>query len=173
MSDADRRAAARSLAAAPSTIGGLHGAVKERLANISSLFVLDEKNEPRAPIIFDGWLPPKDATNEEQFPFLVLRPRAGTDSPQGADENASATIEIIIGTYSDTNDGWFDVLALIDAIRIDLGAAPTIDGSAFEQIGPLSWTIPEEQPRPQWFGTVTTIWQLPRPKRVESLNPEG
>lgn len=169
-----RAEAARALAAAPSTATGLHHRLKERLEVVAAAFpILETKSgEPRAPEVIDGWLPPRDA-EADRFPFLILRPRAGTDSPQAADENSTVTIDVVIGTYSDTDDGWIDVLLIVDAIRADLGAEPAIDGTAFEQVGPLTWQIPEEQPRPQWFGTVTTVWNIPRPQRVEARNPEA
>lgn len=178
MSLSARVEAARSLAAAPSTIMGLHLRLKERLQVVADRFPLmpTKSGETRAPVIFDGWVPPKTNTGEladEQFPFFAVRPKSGTDTVQGADENGTATVEIWIGTFADDDDGWLDVLILIDAIRADLGMAPTIEGTAFEQVGPLTWQLLDQQPRPQWFGTVTTIWQMPRPQRVEARNPEG
>lgn len=159
---------------AASTLAQLHGAIKARLAVVAAAFPLLETktaNSPRPPSVIDGWVPPK-VTDVEMFPFMIVRPSEGSDSEQGADENATARIDIVIGTYSDTDDGWLDVMLLIDAIRNDFGSAPAIDDTAFEQTGPLTWAIPEAQPRPQWFGTVKTIWTLPRPRRVEARNPE-
>jgi hypothetical protein len=172
-----RQDAANSAGAArPATLLGLVDAFEERLGVVAARFPLMEtKTERRAPAVVDGWLPPKKASDagtpaEERFPFLIVRPATGVDSPQGADENAIAVVKVIIGTYSDTDDGWRDVAMIIDAIRNDLGAAPTIDGTGFEHIGPLGWEIPEEQTRPQWFAIMTANWQLPRPRRVEALN---
>jgi hypothetical protein len=160
------------LVAAPGTIAALHGAYKARLADVAAAFpLLETKSGSRAPRLADGWLPPKDAAVED-FPFLALRPLSGADTEQGGDENATAVIQILIGTYSDTDDGWLDVALIIDAIRADLGAGPTIEGTAFEHIGPLTWELPEGQERPQWFGIVKTIWSLPRPRRVEARNPQ-
>lgn len=174
MSDADRRAAAQSNAVGPRTVAALHGALKARLTAVVSGFSLKTKTAYRSPSVIDGWLPPKTAedVDVDRFPFLLVRPRSGADSPQGGDENATAAFQIIIGTYSDEVDGWLDVMLLIDAIRDDLGAEPAIQGSAFEQIGPLTWELQEQQPRPQWFGSVTTQWNLPRPRRVEARNPQ-
>lgn len=157
--------------AAPMTIAGLHQALKTRLAVVASGFLLEAKTGRRAPSVLDGWLPPKQDSDVENFPFLIVRPRSGADSVQGAEENATATVQVIVGTLSDTDGGWLDVLLLIDAIRADLCAEPSISGTAYEQIGPMTWDIPEQQPRPQWFGTVTTIWQIPRPVRIEARNP--
>lgn len=164
-------AAVHAGVAAPGTICALHNALKTRLNVVAAgLPRFETKTSARAPSVIGGWLPPKPLEGE-QFPFLIVRPRAGEDTEQGADENASASFDIIIGTYSDTDDGWFDVLLLVDAIRDDLLAQPTIEGTAYEHFGPLRWEIPEQQPRPQWFGTVTTNWRLPRPRRVEARNP--
>lgn len=158
---------------AAATLAQLHGAIKARLAVVAAAFpLLETKTASRAPLVLDGWAPPK-VTDAELFPYLIVRPRAGTDTEQSADENSTAAVDILIGTYSDTDDGWLDVMLLIDAIRADLGAAPAIDETAFEQTGPLTWEISELQPRPQWIGTVKTIWTLPRPRRVEARNPEG
>jgi hypothetical protein len=175
MSDADRRAAARANAAGPRTVAALHGALKARLESVAAGFSLETKVEgaPRAPTVIDGWLPPKtgDDVDSSRFPFLLVRPRSGVDTQQAGDESATASVQIIIGTYSDEVDGWLDVMMLIDAIRVDLGAEPAIQGTAFEHVGPLSWELQEQQPRPQWFGSVTTQWNLPRPRRVEARNP--
>jgi hypothetical protein len=133
---------------------------------------LPTKAATRDPRIVDGWLPPKIAEAEE-FPFIIVRPRLGADTVQGADEDARATVDLIVGVYGDTDDAWHDVLLVIDAIRQSLGAGPVLEGTAFEQVGPLAWVLPEDQPRPQWFGTVTTVWSLPRSARVEARNPEA
>ncbi len=100
-----------------------------------------------------------------------MRPRTGSDAVQGAGQDATATVEIIIGTFLDEEDGWIEVVKIIDAIRIDLAAAPVLAATAFEQSGPLTWELLEEQARPQWLGKVTTIWTIPRPRRNESRNP--
>jgi hypothetical protein len=172
MSAEERLAAASMYAASPRTLAGLHAAVRGRMVTLAAGVEFETKTGRRAPTVVDGWLPPKVASEEERYPFLIVRPRAGQDSEQGGDENARATIEIIVGTYGDKDDAWFDLLTLIDAIRNDLGASPAIQATAFEQVGPLAWAIPDEQTRPQWIGTVTTNWSLPRPLRVENRNPQ-
>jgi hypothetical protein len=170
MSAADRLAAAMAHDAAPRTVAGLVSAIKDRLGAVVAGMSLETKSDVRVPTVIGGWIPPKADADVERFPFLIVRPKSGADSVQGADENALAVVEIIVGTYSDTDDGWLDVLVMIDAIRADLGSEPAIEGTAYDHVGPLTWEIPEHQPRPQWFGVVTTNWQLPRPQRVESRN---
>lgn len=152
--------------AAPLTLPDLHKALKGRLQVVADGFPLFEtKSASRAPVVLDGLLPPK-GTDAEQFPFLLVQPSSGTDSPQAGDQNSTAVVGIVVGTYSDSDDGWIDVLLLIEAIRRDLAEVPTITGTAFEHTGPLTWEIPwEQQARPQWLGRVTTTWTVPRPRR--------
>jgi len=171
----DRLEAARVQSAAPGTAMGLQVALRERMKLVAArLPMLETKGqELRAANVLDGWLPPKDADDRDRYPFLIVRPAQGADSAQGADEGAVATFEIIVGTYSDTDDGWFDVMVMIDAIRLELAEAPVLERTSYQHVGPLAWAIPEEQPRPQWHGVVTTNWTLPRPRRVEARNPEG
>jgi hypothetical protein len=163
------------------TLVGLHQAVRGRLATMAAaLSPLETKSGGTAqPAIYDGWVPPKpgssDGVSSEQFPFLILRPREGSDTPPSADQNARATIDILIGIYNDTQDGWLDLLPVIDAIRAEFWDEPVIENTGYEHDGPLTWAIPPVQARPQWLATVTTIWIIPRPRRVEArdpLNPE-
>ena len=169
----DRHEAARAsgLAAGSMDLLGLHRAIMARMSEVAaSLAPFETKTEARAPRVFDGWLPPKASSDEERFPFLIVRLKSGSDSAAGADENATVAVKIIVGLYSDTDQGFFDALSVIDAVRADLGAEPEIEGTGYQHVGPLTWEIPEEQPRPEWFGTITTNWQVPRPQRVEARN---
>lgn len=170
MSDADRIAAATALGLAPRTLLDLHAAVKARLETIAARYEFGAKGGSKTPDVINGWLPPMmaDKLDVSRFPFILVRPKQGKDSEANADANARATVDIIVGTYCDEEDGWFDVAVLIDAIRLDIGSAPILERTAFEHVGPLDWVIPEEQPRPQWFGVVTTTWNLPRPYRAQA-----
>jgi hypothetical protein len=159
--------------AAGLSLKDLHAAFKLRLQVLAAAFPrFETKTDARAPQVIDGWLPPKAGIDAERFPYLILQPRSGADSEQSAAQDGRATFDVVLGTYSDTDDGYLDVLELIEAVRQDLGSQPTLAGTAFEQTGPLTWEIPEEQPRPQWIGRVTTNWTVPRPRRVEARNPE-
>jgi hypothetical protein len=162
-----RHEAAAYRSAAPGTLDSLHEAIKIRMAEVATTFWgLETKTSEHAPIVVDGWLPPLSSAGDERFSFLIVRPKTGTDSEQGANQDARATFEIVVGTYSDTDDGWRDVVHLIDAIRESLAAAPSLASTSFEHTGPLTWELLEEQPRPQWLGRVTTNWTLPRARRV-------
>jgi hypothetical protein len=98
---------------------------------------------PRAPTVIDGWLPPKTGADVEVSSRSCSCARARATTRAGRRSERDRRVDIVIGTYSDTDDGWLDVLLLIDAIRADLGAEPAIAGTAFEHFGPLTWEIPE------------------------------
>jgi hypothetical protein len=118
----------------PATLLGLHDAIEERLARGRRAFPLMEtKTERRAPTVVDGWLPPKKGRRDAgrgAFPVPHRAPGDRSRQRAGRRRERDAVVEVVIGTYSDTDDGWLDVALIIDAIRADLGAAPTIDGTA-------------------------------------------
>lgn len=178
MSAPTRQEAAAYRAAAAGTLDALRGAIMARMAVVAAAFwtLSTKSGTQRAPQVIDSWLPPMATAADERFPYLIVRPKTGTDSEQGGTQNATAEVDIIIGTFSDTYDGGRDVLQLIDAIRENLAAAPTIAETAYEHTGPLAWQLlapadPLTSTRPQWFGVITTNWTLPRPRRVEARNP--
>lgn len=160
MSDAERRAAAAANDASRCTLVGLQHDLMARMETmVEAFWYLSTKTTKRKPRVIGGWLPPKSAT--EDFPFILVRLRSCVD----ADDGAEATVEIIVGTYSDTDDGYLDVVALLDAIRLDLLGAPIV-GEAFEVIGDLKSELDEQQCRPEWGGKVTATLRLARPVRV-------
>ncbi len=170
MKERQEAAIASGLAASLGTLAGLHYKLKERLAVAVAglMFETRIEGETRAPQVLDSLLPPKTDADTENYPFLLVRHRSGNDTVQGVDQNATATVEIVVGTLSDTDDGYLDLLAVIDAVRADLGSQPAIEGTAYEHVGPLAWQVSDQQARPQWIGTITTNWQLPRPQRRDA-----
>lgn len=169
--------------AAAGTLPALHLAVLARMAEIAATVpllttkVVDEGNGDliaREALIFEYDIPPKTSTTEPRFPFFIVAPRRGRDAQAGADEQSTATFEIGIGIYSDTDDGGTDVLLLIDAIRRDLGNRPLLEGTAFAHEGPLDWETPNLGAlRPEWHGVITTTWTLPRPFRSDVATQMG
>lgn len=178
-------------AAGAGTLVGLHRAVKARMESVAEAFWgLETKTTNRAPRVIGGWVVPKGPLVEE-FPFIIVRPSSGSDSSEEQNDRARipdavATFKLIVGTYSDDDDGFLDVLNVIDAIRHSLLSAPTLlladeqdedQATACEHVGPLLWELPasnpdESQPRPQWFGVVTTTFRLPRPEREPTENEQ-
>lgn len=154
---------------APQTLRDLHVAIRARMEEIAPRFagLQTKSGAKRAPRIYDVGLAPKDGKDDERFPAIVVRPRTGTDSAQAGDEASRATVDLIIAIYRDEEDGALDVLAVIDAIRLNIGETPILSGTAFEHVGPLTWEVFEQQALPSiWEGRVTTTWQIPRPQRA-------
>lgn len=181
MSDPTRKEAVSFQAAAPGTISGLQLALIARMKLLAAaLWDLPTKTGADAddvPVHF-GWLPPVKSGDAPRFPYLLVRPHGGEDSIPGGQQTASAAFDIIIGVYTDTDDGEQDLLHVIDAIRIDLAAAPELADTAYSHTGPLTWDLitdadPRRSTRPEWLAVVTTNWTLPRPRRVEARNPEA
>jgi hypothetical protein len=175
MSDPTRDEAVSFQAARAGTLDGLRAAIIARMGVVADKFqfLQTKKGEDRSPEVVDGWLDFLVDNDVERFPFIIVRPTNGKDSPQGAEQDATAIVKLIVGTYSDTKDGFRDAVQVLDAIREDLASAPTIDGTAYEHTGPLEWEVSEEQHRPQWMAVAITNWTLPRPRRVEALNPDS
>lgn len=171
-------------AAAGATLGDLHKAIKARLETALAHASMGSRTGFRVPRIFDGWLPDRAsrakvdetgidaATLRDQFPYVIVRPVSGGDSIDGVDARATATVRLLLGTYSETDsdtfDGWVDLMHLVDLIRLDFATNPVLEGTAFEQTGPLTWEIPEEQAPPHWQGLITSTWTTPRPARGSS-----
>lgn len=145
----------------------------------------------RVPLVHLAWLPPARSVPEtadppdnpgaasDVFPFVLVRPANGSDDSDAA----TVMVALIIGTYSDDDEGIADAIAVIDVLRQVLEERPLLavrtggtdrrdPHGAFEGYAelrlPLAWHVYEEQPRPHWTAVVTTTWTIPRPTRVDA-----
>ncbi len=125
-------------------------------------------NKP--PQVVTGYLPPKDPTRAEpDFPFLIIRLVEGTDAQEGA----TVTVKIIVGTYSeDAQNGWRDVANIVQRIWVELFRRRVI-GGRFRVEYPMKFELPEEQPYPEWIGVMTTVWTVAQPIVEEVFYGEG
>ena len=168
-----------TLAIAPSGLADLQDAIEARMREVAAEMPLlpvrprDQAAtaalpDARPAEVFPMWLPPKDGPDQQQYPFIIVRPRTGQDDAQGKDQASSATWDIILGTYSDDGAGFKDALLLCDRIRLSLHGQPVLGRSAFEHVGPLTWELRQNENRPHWLLVATTVWTLPRPLRVDA-----
>lgn len=112
----------------------------------------------KVPQVLTGFLPSKHSEYGPDFPFVIVRVLKGTD----ASEQSTVTIRLYIGTYSeDEKNGWRDVANIIERIRIEL-LRQRIIGKRFRVELPIEFEIPEEQPIPEWFGTMAMQVIVPR-----------
>lgn len=121
----------------------------------------------KAPQVLTGYLPPKDPGRKEDpdFPFVIVRLGNGQDTQNGA----TATVNLIIGTYSkDSTQGWKDVASIIERIRLELFRKGVI-GKRYRVEYPMKFDMPEEQPYPYWIGIMTTTWAIAHPVEEVSV----
>jgi hypothetical protein len=131
----------------------IEGAVKD--------FRLPVKNgEPRAPKVFNGYLPPKRSGGDDDFPFVLVRADKGSTN----EDSTETKLTIIIGCYTEEFDGHEYCLNIMQRVRMALATLPcgVLGGKHILQF-PISWENFEEQPYPQWFIEMETTWKTNTP----------
>lgn len=110
------------------------------------------------PSIHLGFLPQKTHATIEipEFPFIIIRPLEGQDEVS----NNKTHIKLLFGTESPDNDGFMDVLNLMERVRISLLKVGVLD-SRYAIERPYKWKFYDEQPFPEWVGEAMTLWTLP------------
>lgn len=114
----------------------------------------------RAPQIVNGFLPPKRSTDIDDFPFVLVRPEAGT-TERGAEE---IRVNIIVGCYSEEYDGYEYGVNVIERIKEKICTLPAETlAERYQMRYPLKWNMVPEQPWPQWQIDMETIWVFNSP----------
>lgn len=155
-------------------ITDLSDAVRARLGEVFEQFRLPSDNPDDDPgtlktiTIYDGF-PPKvrrDANGNEvgpELPSVIVRPDSGEDTEgQGNARMSTCEVEMYIVAQRIEDDGYRDIVAIIQKIRTDLLSRPVIDGRYRVEL-PLSWDISEDNAYPQWYGRVSAKINLPQP----------
>ena len=122
-------------------------------------FSLETKKGRRAVKIFKYFLPTKRKETEDDFPLIIIRPFEGEDSKQ-----SDATVKFICGVYSQDEEGIYDLISLMEKVRLALLEDYEINPKfRLEQTEnkPLKWEISEDQPYPQWLGAITATFNVP------------
>lgn len=135
--------------------------LKAFLEDVVKNYQLDTNRlgDVKPPQVVTGYLPPKHAGPEPDFPFVIVRLIDGIDEEDGA----TVTVKIIAGTYSeDAQQGWRDVANILQHIWQELFKRRVI-ANRFRVEYPMKFEFPEEQPYPQWIGIMTTIWTVAHP----------
>ena len=120
-----------------------------------------QSGEHRPPQIVDGFLPPKRSNWNDDFPFVIVRPRTGQVEMGETD----ITVSIIIGCYTEEMDGHRHCLNVASRIRNALTTLPnqTLD-RRFILAFPFKWTCHDEQPYPLWQVDMETRWTTNTPE---------
>ena len=122
-------------------------------------FSLETKKGRRSIKIFKYFLPTKKKETEDDFPLIIIRPFEGEDSKQ-----SDATVKFICGVYSQDEEGIYDLISLMEKVRLALLEDYEINPKfRLEQTEnkPLKWEISEDQPYPQWLGAITATFNVP------------
>lgn len=118
----------------------------------------------KAPTIFDGYLPPKRAMGDDDFPFVIVRAEDGM-SERG---KTIVTIALIIGCYTTETDGYAHCLEIMQRIRTALCELPAQTLAKKYQLAfPITWNNVPDQPYPQWQIEMTTKWVFNTPQMIE------
>lgn len=157
---------------------GLMSAMKELVEDALVSVSVEPGYEP--PKVRLGYLPfetvpdniPEGAaplvnTEVEDEPFVIIRAMTGEDE---AHEQDVAKILILIGTKEVNEQGYMDVLHIMENLRAAIAKKNFIGRDHYEPFGKVKWTIPEEQPWPIWTGIIETNWIIPGVEKEDLLH---
>lgn len=141
---------------------GLTSALRLYIEGAIKDFRLPTKNgKDRAPIIINGYLPPKRHGVEDDFPFVLVRPDKGSTDR----DTTTVEVAIIIGCFTEAFDGHEICLNVMTRIRHALATLPcgTL-ANKYQLQYPVEWENFAEQPWPQWQLDMTTKWAFKAPE---------
>lgn len=122
-----------------------------------------KNGEPRAPRVFNGYLPPKRSGYDDDFPFVVVRP----DSGEVDTEQTTVSVSIVIGCYTEEFDGHEHCLNVMSRIRNALTMMENNTlANRYVLSYPISWSVLEDQPYPQWQLDMETKWTMKTPQCI-------
>lgn len=126
----------------------------------------DEYFAHKVPKIVNGYLPPKRSQKEDDIPFIMVRPDAGTT----ADEETRVEVSIIFGAYSKTDDGYEHCMNMLTVVRTALLSMPFgVLAKRYILERELSWQNYPDHLDAYWQVDLKTVWRL---RTVIPTNPE-
>jgi hypothetical protein len=142
-------------------------ALRARIEEITSTLLMpDSNNGTSAPDVYDAFVPKRRRGDAEpKLPFVVVRPAKGSDN--GAELGAyESTVEVmlLIAVHRPDEDGYRDVLAIVEKIRQSFLPAPVF-GLRYRVERPITWEIAEDESWPNWYGVMTL--QVTVPQMIE------
>ncbi len=149
----------------------LAGELRSFLADVLANVGTEDKNgDIVTPRIVDAYLPPKQSSEADDFPFVIVRPEDGSLERDYVD----VTVGIIIGCYSKEYDGYGFCLIVMERIRAALAMLPAQTlARRFQLLFPIEWENLPEQPYPLWQLTMTTKWRMRAPEIENTMGGFG
>ena len=146
--------------------------IEQDLTKVLRLFIEDAIKDfrmptksgiARAPIVINGYLPPKRSGVEDEFPFVLVRPDKGSTDR----DKTEVEISLIVGCYSEEFDGHefcFNVMTRIRHALTSLYCGTL--ANKYQLQYPIEWENFDDQPWPQWQLDIKTKWAF-RASEVE------
>ena len=130
-------------------------------------FRLESKDGKLAtPQVLNGFLPPKRSTDKEDFPFVIVRPEQGI----GERESEEIHVSIIVGCYSEEFDGFEYGINVIERIKEKICSLPSETlAERYQMRYPVKWSMPTDQPWPQWQIEMETVWIMNSPQNTDNF----
>lgn len=97
------------------------------------------------------------------FPMVLVRPRSIVDdNGESGAQRTQVDVDFVIGARRIGNEGFLDVVSIVERIRRDLLVTPIIENRARLEL-PLESEFGEDDAFPQWFGIVSARFNIPQP----------
>ncbi|MDU5945827.1 MAG: hypothetical protein E6Z15_01970 [Paenibacillus macerans] len=130
----------------------LSGAIKRFIEGVLADYVSEQVQ------VHEGYLPTKTAENihTPDYPYVIVRLHTG----DAQDSGHTVSVLLYFGTKSEDDEGFKDVLNVMEHVRIALLKQRVIENQ-FRMELPYTWELFEGQPQPEWVGMAKTKWTLP------------
>jgi len=124
------------------------------------------KNTTKIPKVIKYDLPLKESDDEPDFPYVLIMPDEGSDD----EEQSTVSVLLQIGAYAEDNEGFADVLNVLQTIRTALLQTAILD-KRYRLNKPLKWSRNRDTQNyyPQWIAVMQTEWTLPLPNEINYI----
>ena len=138
--------------------------LRKLIANAVADYRLPVKNgEARPPQVVNGYLPLKRGSNDEDFPFVLVR----VEGAKTEQDSTVVDVAIIVGCYAETFDGHEYCLNVMSRIRNALTFLPGwILAGKYALNFPIEYSILPDQPYPYWQLDMSTKWAVRTPEVI-------
>lgn len=138
----------------------LQESLKKEIDHILENVKLKDINEGYVKIKTYNQFLPIGKTDEEHFPYVLIRFKDGEDDTS----LGNCRLDIIIGIYDKNTEhkGYKDVLNIIEKIRQRFLKDRVLDNKYTCKF-PMRYAVNEEDAYPFYFGGIETEFEIPRP----------
>lgn len=152
---------------------GLQDGLKERLEEVLKDLTYDTPLENGKTIlrkvqVFTQNLPVKKKSDDNPFPFVLIKLVDGTQSNRVSDHSVKTFF--IAGIYDDNleNNGHREAVNLINKIIQTLTERPVIANKyEVDFDSPISWSLPEEETTPYYYASTAVFFDAQKITRLE------